>query len=118
MVETIGQQLKNAREARSLTFNKVTQATHIQARLLEAMEADDFESLPSPVQARAFLRLYVKFLELNLDDLIARQRGTVASQIMEPAPDQVQTPGTAPETTATVELADELPAGKSPALFR
>jgi cytoskeletal protein RodZ len=74
MPETIGQQLKAAREARSLTFGKVTQATHIQARLIEAMEADDFESLPSPVQARAFLRLYAGFLGLSLDDMIARQR--------------------------------------------
>jgi transcriptional regulator with XRE-family HTH domain len=74
MPETIGQQLKTAREARNLTFRKINQATHIQARLLEAMEADDFESLPSPVQGRAFLRLYAEFLELSLDDMIARQR--------------------------------------------
>ena len=74
MPETIGQQLKAAREARNLTLEKVTQATHIQARLLEAMEADDFESLPSPVQARAFLRIYAGFLGLSLDEMIARQR--------------------------------------------
>jgi cytoskeleton protein RodZ len=74
MPETIGQQLKQARETRYLTLNKVTEATHIQTRLIEAMEADDFESLPSPVQARAFLRLYAEFLGLSLDDLIARQR--------------------------------------------
>jgi cytoskeleton protein RodZ len=74
MPETIGQQLKQARETRYLTLNKVTEATHIQTRLIEAMEADNFESLPSPVQARAFLRLYAEFLGLSLDDLIARQR--------------------------------------------
>jgi cytoskeleton protein RodZ len=76
MSETIGQQLKKAREARNLTFKKVTQATHIQAHLIEAMEADDFESIPSPVQARAFLRLYAEFLELSLDELIAHQRAS------------------------------------------
>ena len=74
MPETIGQQLKAARTARNLTLEKVTQVTHIQARLLEAMEADDFEILPSPVQARAFLRTYAGFLELSLDEMIARQR--------------------------------------------
>jgi cytoskeleton protein RodZ len=94
MSETIGQQLKQAREARSLTFSKITQATHIQARLIEAMEADDFESMPSPVQARAFLRLYVEFLGLSLDDLIARQRSgiegsLVASQTIQPIADQL-----------------------------
>ena len=85
MMETIGQQLKQAREARHLTLKKVTQATHIQARLIEAMEDDDFESLPSPVQARAFLRLYTEFLELNLDDLIARQRPDFLATAREPA---------------------------------
>jgi cytoskeletal protein RodZ len=74
MSETIGQQLKQAREARNLTLKKVTQETHIQTHLLEAMEADDFESLPSPVQAHAFLRIYAEFLELSLDELIARHR--------------------------------------------
>ena len=74
MPETIGQQLRAAREARNLTLGKVTQAIHVQARLLEAMEADNFESLPSPVQARAFLRMYAEFLGLSLEKLIARQR--------------------------------------------
>jgi cytoskeleton protein RodZ len=95
MPETIGQQLKQAREARNLTIKKVTQATHIQARLIEAIESDDFESLSSPVQARAFLRLYAEFLELSLDDLIARQQLGVAEPSAafhnaEPAPDQSQ----------------------------
>jgi cytoskeleton protein RodZ len=97
MPETIGQQLKQAREARNLTFKKVTQSTHIQARFIEAMEADNFDSLPSPVQARAFLRLYTEFLELSLDELIARQR---AAENASPAslhdaglaPDQGQEP--------------------------
>src|SRR5512143_3264929 len=74
MSETIGQQLKQAREARNRTFKKVTQATHIQAHFIEALEADDFDSLPSPVQARAFLRIYAEFLGLSLEDLIANQR--------------------------------------------
>ena len=74
MPETIGQQLKAAREARNLTLEKVSQVTHIRARLLEVMEADEFESLPSPVQGRAFLRLYAGFLGLSVDEMIVRQR--------------------------------------------
>ena len=60
MPETIGQQLKQRREAKNLTIQKVVQATHIRAHHIEAIEADDFEALPSPVQARAFLRLYAE----------------------------------------------------------
>ena len=74
MPQTIGQQLKQVREERNLTIEKVVQATRIRAHQIEAIESDDFESLPSPVQARAFLRIYAEFLELSLDDLIAHQR--------------------------------------------
>ncbi len=77
MAETIGQQLKQAREAKNLTIQKVVQTTHIRPHQIEAIEADDFESLPSPVQARAFLRLYAEFLGLSLDEIIARQRAGV-----------------------------------------
>ncbi len=104
MSETIGQQLKQAREARNLTFKKVGQSTHIQARFIEAMEADDFDSLPSPVQARAFLRLYAEFLGLSLDDLITHQRagaGDPPASLHETflVPDRGQKPEEAPQPT-------------------
>ena len=115
MPETIGQQLKQAREARNLTIKKVTQATHIQARLIEAMEADEFESLPSPVQARAFLRLYAEFLELSLEDLIARQRSGVEepnadSVVKIPAEGKERAPGEiAKETDVSAPVSEILP---------
>lgn len=77
MTETIGQQLKHAREAKNLSIEKVVLATRIRAYQIEAIEADDFESMPSPVQARAFLRLYAEFLGLSLDDIIAHQRSVM-----------------------------------------
>jgi cytoskeletal protein RodZ len=112
MEETIGQQLTRARESSGLTIPKVVQATHIRARHIEAMEADDFEALPSPVQARAFLRLYADFLGLSLDDLISRQRETVNGQtsgssevVLEPITAEESEPAIAPEEE---EQAEEL----------
>jgi len=118
MSETIGEQLKAARAARNLTLGKITQATHIQARLLEAMEADDFEALPSPVQGRAFLRLYAGFLGLSLDDMITRQRlaaGEPAPAILSSssAPSQGSTPDEIPGDPDPVEPVGEVPADKS-----
>jgi cytoskeletal protein RodZ len=112
MPETIGQQLKAAREARNLSLEKVTQVTHIKERLLEAMEADDFESLPSPVQARAFLRLYAGFLELSLDEMIVRQRlsaGEPAPAFLSngSVPGQSQAPGEVSIDPGAVEVVDE-----------
>ncbi len=80
MADTIGLQLKQAREAKNLTIQKVVQVTHIRAPYIEAIEADDFDSLPSPIQARAFLKLYAEFLGTSLEEAIARQRNGVADQ--------------------------------------
>jgi cytoskeletal protein RodZ len=77
MPETIGQYLRQARLARQLTIGKAVEATHIRAIYLEAIEDDNFEALPSPVQARGFLRLYADFLECSLEDWIRQQTGPI-----------------------------------------
>ncbi len=79
MTETIGQQLKRVRESRYLTIQKVVEETRIRAHYLEAMEADNFEALPSPAQARGFLRIYADFLGLSLEEVIARRKHESAS---------------------------------------
>ena len=74
MPETIGQRLKKAREYRNLTLEKVEQATHIRLQFLQALEGDDFSAIPSPVQARGFLRNYAQYLELDLDQMVDELR--------------------------------------------
>jgi len=103
MAETIGQQLKQAREAKDLTIQQVVQATHIRAHQIEAIESDDFESMPSPIQARAFLRLYTEFLGLSLDEIIDRQRAGFeklpsAATDLAPAPFEEAPPTTETDT--------------------
>ncbi len=72
MAETPGYLLKNKRESKNLNIAQVAKATRIRTVYIQAMESDDFESLPSPVHARGFLRVYAEFLELDVDDLIAK----------------------------------------------
>jgi len=71
MVETIGQQLRQAREARQLTLEQVTRATHIRAHYLQLLEDDRLEALPSEVQARGFLRTYANYLGLDAGSIMA-----------------------------------------------
>ena len=99
MTESIGQQLKKARQVRNLTIEQVTQATHIRAYAIDALEDDNFDALPSPVQARGFLRLYADYLGLSLDELITNQRG----ETTEPPPEQAGTTTTAIETEPAEE---------------
>jgi transcriptional regulator with XRE-family HTH domain len=67
---TIGQTLCDARERLGLTLDEVERATHIRARHLEALERDAWDALPSPVQARGFLRNYADFLGLDADAVL------------------------------------------------
>ena len=71
---TIGAQLKQARAARRLSIQQVVDAIRIRDYYLEAMEADDFSSMPSAVQARGFFRSYADFLGLDADGLLDLQR--------------------------------------------
>lgn len=70
MTETIGQQLKKTREYRHLTLEKVEETTHIRLKFLRALEADDYSAMPSPAQARGFLRNYAQYLGLDLDQMV------------------------------------------------
>jgi cytoskeleton protein RodZ len=96
---SVGQQLKQARQARNLTIEQVTEATHIRAYAIDALEDDNFDALPSPVQARGFLRLYTDYLGLSLEELITNQRGESAEQ----PPEQAGTKTTAIETEPAEE---------------
>lgn len=70
MAETVGEQLKTARDARKLTLEQVYQSTRVNVRYLKALEEDRHDALPSPVQAKGFLRLYADFLNLPTQALI------------------------------------------------
>ncbi len=75
MAEPIGQTLRKAREERSLSVEKIAQALHIRQRYLEALENDRRQDLPSPVQAKGFLRMYAEYLNLPVRPLLDSWEG-------------------------------------------
>jgi cytoskeletal protein RodZ len=70
MTTTIGQRLKIAREEQRLTLEKVFESTRIRVQYLQALEEDDLSVMPSPVQARGYLRNYAEFLGLDVTKLL------------------------------------------------
>lgn len=92
MTETIGQQLRQAREERSLTLEEVAQATHMRVHYLQALESNDIETLPSMVQARGFLRSYAEFLELDSESLLLTLDGEAISEETLPLPEPLSQP--------------------------
>jgi cytoskeleton protein RodZ len=75
---TIGQTLRTAREAQGLSVEEVAGRLRLMLRQVEAIEADDFDSLGQPVFARGFVRNYAKLLNLPADELMARMGGEKA----------------------------------------
>ena len=63
--KTIGEVLRLARINQGLSIEELQTKTDIQMNLLEAMEADDFDQLPSTFYARSFLRKYAWAVELD-----------------------------------------------------
>jgi len=61
----VGETLRNARDARELTFEQIAQATRIRPQFLAALEAERFNDLPGGAYARSFLGEYAQHLGLD-----------------------------------------------------
>ena len=84
-VESLGQRLRQRREARGITLEAVTRATRLTRTSLQALEADRFEDMAAPVYVRGFLRLYGQYLDLDIEQLLESYEQQVAVQRDEPA---------------------------------
>ncbi len=72
-METLGVWLRQTREAQGSTLEQVEDVTRIKPRYLEALEAGNFTAFPGgQVQARGFLRLYARYLDLPPDEVLTR----------------------------------------------
>jgi cytoskeletal protein RodZ len=69
-MDEIGKSLQRARERLGVTLAEVEDATRIRTHHIEALERGDHDALPSPVQARGFLRNYADFLGLDTDAIL------------------------------------------------
>ncbi|MGV8990137.1 MAG: RodZ domain-containing protein [Thiobacillus sp.] len=79
---SVGQVLREAREAQNITLEDVAMRLRLMHRQVEAMETDDFGSLGQPVFARGFVRNYARLMGLQPEPLLARMEGAPA----EPSP--------------------------------
>src|SRR3989344_424814 len=67
----VGQKLKEARLKRGLTPADVAKATKIKESFLSSIENGQYENLPSGTYAQGFVRNYIKFLELPMEETLA-----------------------------------------------
>ncbi|KKS33295.1 MAG: DNA-binding helix-turn-helix protein [Candidatus Amesbacteria bacterium GW2011_GWA2_42_12] len=70
-MRTVGQILAQGRESRKLTVEDVARVTKIRANFLEAIEADDYQKLPSGAVAKGFIKNYSDYLDMNHEQVLA-----------------------------------------------
>ena len=69
-MDTVGQIFKQAREEKGLSLSEAGARTQIKLQQLKDLESDNYESMPAPIYAKGFIKLYAKLLELDPAPLI------------------------------------------------
>jgi cytoskeleton protein RodZ len=82
----IGSTLREARTRRGLELSDVQRATRIRTKYLAALEDEQFDKLPAEAYARAFLRTYADFLDLDSERYVAELDYRLAASRPPPPP--------------------------------
>ena len=91
MSQSVGEQLKQARQDRKITLAQAADATRVKLHYLEALENNDLATLPSKVQGKGFLRIYVEYLGLPLQPLLDAWEGKTPAVSAQPVPPSIGT---------------------------
>ena len=84
---SLGEQLRRAREARGVTLREVSEQTRITMRHLEAIEADDYKTLPGGIFNKSFIKSYARYVgfderrALELYERTAREHGVQTDEV-------------------------------------
>lgn len=69
--ERIGEKLRQARESALYSVAYVAGQTHLQEKVILALENDQFDQLPNDVFIKGYIRSYAKLLELDPKELLS-----------------------------------------------
>ncbi|SHK63395.1 cytoskeleton protein RodZ [Marinobacter antarcticus] len=69
--ETVGQQLKKARERHGLSISQIADAQHLRIVVIQAIENGDYGQIDSELFLKGYARAYAKQVGLNGDTIIA-----------------------------------------------
>lgn len=69
-MSSIGSVLKEARTKKEISLEDVHAKLKIHPRVLQLLEEEKFDKLPSPLFAKSFLKSYAQFLEVDADSLL------------------------------------------------
>lgn len=89
---TLGEELKQRREARGITLADISEATRIGTRFLKAIESDNYSVLPGGIFTRSFIRAYARQVGMNEDEALALYQQQFTGQPEEPSEQPVEEP--------------------------
>ncbi|HMH49099.1 MAG TPA: RodZ domain-containing protein [Candidatus Acidoferrum sp.] len=81
----LGTYLNQLRKERGPSIEELARVTRVASRYLEALERDDFDTLPAPVFTRGYIRAYCQALGVPADEALSRYAETVKVPVP-PAP--------------------------------
>ena len=93
MSEGIGARLRSARERSRLTIMQAAEKLHVDAEVLEALEAENFAALGAPVYVKGHLRHYAELVGESAEAL----SGLYSQGTHVPQPDLTRIPKAAPD---------------------
>ena len=67
-MSTLGNRLRELREAKGVSLDDIARSTRVGRRHLEALETDTWAELPAPVFVKGFIRAYCDFLDAPPDE--------------------------------------------------
>jgi cytoskeletal protein RodZ len=70
MMESIGENLREARHNKKVSLEDASRATRIKIEILEQLESDEFDRLAAPAYTKGFLRLYAEYLGLDSQSIV------------------------------------------------
>ena len=76
--QTVGEQLKAARDERQLTLTDIAAQTRIPIRHLEALESSDFAALPGSMYSIGFAKSYARYVGLDQITIANEMRAELA----------------------------------------
>lgn len=89
---SVGAYLQQERIRKNISLLDVSKVTRISLQYLEALERDEFQTLPGPVFARGFLRTYATHIGLDPKEVMKMYEAQMTSLVAEKKMESVPSP--------------------------
>lgn len=77
---TLGEKLRQARDARGITISEVAEQTRISALYIESIENNDYQTLPGGIFNKGFVKSYAKYVGVDEQEALRDYNNLIAEQ--------------------------------------